>query len=1263
MPTAHNSTPPIHPNPRGQSNSSSSTALCEEGRLQKLAANVPGVLFEYVQRPDGSDDLSYISPGCREIYELEPQAVLENMTLMWALVHPDEIDTLRSTLIASAQTLQPWKMEWRIYTSSGKLKWLSGTSRPELQPNGDTVFYGYIQDITERKQTEERAQRQLTVIEAATVGIAILNEKSEFTYINKAHFSIYGYSHAEELLGKSWRELYYPEEINRLESEVFPTLERQGQWKGEAIGKKRDGRTFTQEISLTVSNDEQLICICADITERKLAEVALRESQRRYQTLIETSPICIFQTDPRGNCTYINDRWSEITGLSVEKALGQGWIYALHPDDRERVFTEWYGAIIGQRQFTTEYRLVGADGKIIWVTIQVMAEVGEDGQGVGYIGAIADISDRFLAEREQQKFITLIDRSSEFIGISDLEGNPLYLNEAGQKMVGLSGMEEVKQIDLLDCCWPEDRPYLSEVLLPKVMAEGRAESDLRFGHFKTGEAIYVYWTLFTLSDPETGQPFALATITRDITERKRAEEALRQTTRQLEEAQRLARIGNWELDVATQTVTWSEELFRIFEVEVPETPTFEKLIELIYPPDREMLQRAIDKAIANGTPYKIDLRINRPTGEMRYMVAWGEAERNDTRQVQRLFGAAMDITDRKEAEIALQEREEFLRSIYDGTEQAIFVLDVTPEGDFRYVGWNPACERVTNMSTGEVFGKTPVEMFGPTQGLTLFQNYMNCLETESTINYEECIDFRGSDSWFLTTLTPLSDRDAKIYRIVGTTVDITDRKRAELALSKSEEQLRELARQEQLINRLASQIRDSLDLDTILETTVRQLRDLLEIDLCVFAWYRPEPAPPVWEVYKEEKTAETPSILGTYTTDEIGSLARRILRGKIVRYDDVAAISLEELRDSLLERGYKSILGLPIQTISGDLGTVICINRSRVRHWSDGEVELLASIREQLAIAINQAELYERSLESTRIATAKSQELKASLSQLQRTQSQLIQAEKMSSLGQLVAGVAHEINNPVSFIYGNISPAKEYIRDLLRLIEMYEQHYPEPAEEIAEEIDNIELEFLADDLPKLLQSIQVGAERIKEIVKSLRTFSRLDEAEVKEVDIHENIDSTLMILQTKLKHGPNHSEIQIVTDYGDLPSIECYVGQLNQVFMNIISNAIDALHERDKNRSFDDIKAEPSFVKIESTVDKEWVEIKISDNGTGIKPEGIEKIFDPFYTTKAIGKGTGLGLSISYQIVVDKHGGDLRCVSEWGRGTKFIIKLPVTINN
>ena len=269
---------------------------------------------------------------------------------------------------------------------------------------------------------------------------------------------------------------------------------------------------------------------------------------------------------------------------------------------------------------------------------------------------------------------------------------------------------------------------------------------------------------------------------------------------------------------------------------------------------------------------------------------------------------------------------------------------------------------------------------------------------------------------------------------------------------------------------------------------------------------------------------------------------------------------------------------------------------------------------------------------------------------------QLVQSEKLSSLGQLVAGVAHEINNPVSFIDGNLSYADIYIQDLLRLLQLYQQHYPHPAREIQDEAKAIELDFLVEDLPKLLTSMRVGTDRITNIVLSLRNFSRLDEAEMKAVDIHEGIDSTLMILEHRLKARPNYPSIQIIKEYAHLPPVECYAGQLNQVFMNILSNAIDAIEEY-RVIEIDHDRQPTIRIMTQITVDKQ-VMIRITDNGPGIPKSVHSKLFDPFFTTKPVGKGTGLGLSISYQIITEKHQGRLKCNSTVGKGAEFIIEIP-----
>ncbi|MBD2595864.1 HAMP domain-containing protein [Nostoc spongiaeforme FACHB-130] len=290
---------------------------------------------------------------------------------------------------------------------------------------------------------------------------------------------------------------------------------------------------------------------------------------------------------------------------------------------------------------------------------------------------------------------------------------------------------------------------------------------------------------------------------------------------------------------------------------------------------------------------------------------------------------------------------------------------------------------------------------------------------------------------------------------------------------------------------------------------------------------------------------------------------------------------------------------------------------------------------------------------------SRTEELFLVLQDLQQTQSQLIQTEKMSSLGQLVAGVAHEINNPVNFIHGNIAHIDSYTQDLLKLIQAYQAHCSHPPATLQETLDEVDLEFLNEDLPKLLQSMKVGTDRIRQIVLSLRNFSRLDESEFKAVDIHEGIENTLLILQHRLKGNPEFPAIEVVKNYDQLPLVECYAGLLNQVFMNLLANAIDAVEESARQQTNTETQAPIICISTRVTANHQ-VQIAIADNGLGIPATVKSRIFDPFFTTKPIGKGTGLGLSISYQIVTEKHRGQMFCDSTPGEGTKFVIEIPIT---
>lgn len=357
----------------------------------------------------------------------------------------------------------------------------------------------------------------------------------------------------------------------------------------------------------------------------------------------------------------------------------------------------------------------------------------------------------------------------------------------------------------------------------------------------------------------------------------------------------------------------------------------------------------------------------------------------------------------------------------------------------------------------------------------------------------------------------------------------------------------------------------------------------------------------------------------------------------------------------------------PISATDGNVIGVLTLNSHNFPPIKNSpQQDLILAACRILGVRIERTKAQERLLKANKELelasqqlTQKAQQLEEALDELKQTQTQLVETGRMSSLGSLVAGIAHEINNPVSFIYGNLPHASKYFIDVLNLMEVYQQSYPHPASEIEQAIEDIDLNFIKEDLPKLLSSMQAGAERIRNIVYSLRNFARLDEADIKAIDLHESIDNILMILDSRLKKYGSRLEIHAIKEYGQLPLVECYAGQLNQVLMYIIMNAIDALEEGNSGKITKEDFSTPT-IRISTEVNNSnTVLIRIADNGPGIPLALQPRLFDPFFTTKSVGQGTGLGLSISHSIITQKHRGKLKCISTPGEGAEFIIEIPL----
>ncbi len=479
--------------------------------------------------------------------------------------------------------------------------------------------------------------------------------------------------------------------------------------------------------------------------------------------------------------------------------------------------------------------------------------------------------------------------------------------------------------------------------------------------------------------------------------------------------------------------------------------------------------------------------------------------------------------------------------------------------------------------------------------------------------------------------------------------DLLEGVASQLAIAINQAQLysatRAAAQRESLLRLITNQIRSTLDLNTVLKTAVRGVRELLNTDRVVIYRFLEN-----WsgEIVVEDLNVPWPPILGGIVADNCFKTdhAELYKQGRVRAIDDIHNAGLNTCHAEFLDKlQVKANLIVPIAMPDHLWGLLIAHECHSTRHWTQGEIELLEQLGHQMAIAISQAELYQKVQDSATQYQAQAEQLELTLKELKATQQQLIQSEKLSSLGQLVAGVAHEINNANNFVHANLFYVQEYVEALKKAIDIYEAAASEIPPEIEELNEEVDLDYIRSDSPNLIGSMQQGSDRIRKIVQNLRNFSRLDEAGAKPVNLSEGLESSLSMLQHRFP-----PELKIHKHYHAQARVECHPAQINQVFFNLIDNALDAIAANPDNDGELTLSiCEPS---------PHWVSISIKDNGPGISPEIQDQIFNPFFTTKPVGKGTGLGLSLCYQIIVKGHNGKLRCISE-GDGTEFIVELPL----
>ncbi|WP_052050918.1 PAS domain S-box protein [Leptolyngbya sp. KIOST-1] len=1293
-----------------------------EARFHTLMANLPGMIYRYCPgNPETAGQFTYASAGAYDLLELTPAQVQADASALWRLIHPDDLVDLQASVGSAVEAGTDWHWEGRLTTPSGTLKWIQGHSRPQQTDSG-TVWDGLLIDISDRKFAEltlrQSEARYLSILEDQTELITRFQPDGTLVFVNDAFCRYYDLPR-EQLLGQSYKPRIYPDDqplIDRCLAALTPENPiGQVEHRVFAKGMVRWTQWTNQIIYNAQGEFVELQSVGRDIHDRKQAELALQQSERRYATLTNGSPVGIFRFNPAGECLYVNPRWCEMTGYRAAEGFGLGWMRTIHPDDRDRLWADWQAVLNQKASFRGEGRHLTRAGEVRWFDCQVVPELDEGGDLLGYIGTVSDITDRKRAELALQQSETRFQKlasASPAVIYTVVEGprgvvHFDYLSPAAEQIHEIPLDTLLQQGHLVsDQIHPDDRePYAQT-----YQACRQAMVPFRFEWRIVTPSGQIKW-LRASSGPEARADGTVAWhgIVLDISDRKQAEAQLQQVQAALLEAQRIAHISNWSFDLESQTISWSPELFRMFGLKPDQgEPSYGDYLTMVHPDDRVVLQQSIARAIEAGTPYTIDYRALLPDGSMRYHEGRGEVARNAEGKVTGLFGTALDITERKQIELALQASETRFRAIFEQAAVGINQAD----GSGRYVEVNQYFCDLLGYTKDELLGLNYADLSHPdelAEQQPLFRNLFHqdsaILELEKRYRHKH-----GEWIWTSVTLSVIRDADGQPIADLAIVIDIRDRKRAEQALVQANQRMEAiLAAFPDLIFYITAdgrvydfQVRDNRDLYSAPETFLNQtIQSILP----------PDTGERLYQAVQKTLAERT------LVAIEYGlplPTGEAFFDARIMPLDETSVIAVVRNISDRKQAEFE------LQRLNEDLERRV---ERRTQQLSQSEERL------RLALAASQQGLYDLNIQTGEAITSPEYALMlgydpATFSEtLQQWLERLHpddQATVAATYGAYIAGdiseyqvefrqrtrsgdwkwilstgkiVAwDEAGQPLRMlgIHTDLTNLKQAETALHQLNAELEQRIEartydlQQAVEAADAANQAKSLFLANMSHELRTPLNVilgftqlmrhnrdldpeqqdyiriihrSGDHLLHLINDILDLSKIEanriSLEVDSIDLLELLEDLCSMFQERADEKALAFRLKLAPDLPQHILID--PSKLRQVLINLLSNAI-------KFTQSGEVILEATLVHQDLALEP-TLAFAVQDTGMGIAPDEQASIFDAFTQAKA-GRmsleGTGLGLAISHKIV-SLMGGHLTVCSRLGQGSRFQFAIPLRL--